>query len=722
MWTILLIVIFCSVPLSKQADVINSGEERIIDLDSHKTYEFEFFVKLKVTPQSNSNDSHVHDELRGLMEITRDVGCLTTIVLRHVTGSTLVTQRNNTKYMKAREDDIRSHFEKPIEFCYNNGRVTQVKMHNLDSTWSLNLKRALISQMQISTESLELLFYTTESDVSGECLTEYIPVKSESGIVTLVKRKYAAGCGSKVKLESVLSAYEVQPPTHSSKLSFLDGTSSCEVQIASNKTILQSDCEETLSIRSMTLQSEQWRTVVQTTTQLKLVGITESRNSKLDDANAVPTSLKFEYSDVFKDRETKPIGELQTMFRKIYSSEQNVHTEEFYKLIKQLRTLNKDQLNRLVISLLETNHREMRPHVVDILMAAGTEATLEFMFDNSETLGMKPRDKLKALRAVKNPSLKVMHILKRAMEENFHSEIPLTISSMVNRICKQHQNCKNEASVQRIFEMLMQYIPTNCEHHTHKQLKTIVTNFHAAGNLGLYADVDNLTNVIRSCFNNPRVDISVKVAAIESLRRIGCNSLVNEMLWNYLSEQNEDSEVRINAYRSYMYCPTAAKIKNSIRLLKNERSQQVGSYIYSYLKESLAAGSSNHPLKSVGQPFEQEILEAGKAFSLSSLSYSKHYARSLNIGKGLVFLEASIIFCPESPIPRSIAMNISLAVFGQMLNLIEVSIRTTEQRQIVKYIRHLFQRLTTEISIEAVQPDEFDSQDPNFALFILVSL
>ncbi|KAA3672824.1 uncharacterized protein DEA37_0004751 [Paragonimus westermani] len=136
----------------------------------------------------------------------------------------------------------------------------------------------------------------------------------------------------------------------------------------------------------------------------------------------------------------------------------------------------------------------------------------------------------------------------------------------------------------------------------------------------------------------------------------------------------------------------------------------VGSYIYSYLKESLAAGLSNSLLKSVGQPFEQEILEAGRAFSLSSMSYSKHYARSINIGKGLVILEASVIFCPESPIPRSFALNVSLAVFGQLINLIEVGIRTTEQRQIAKYIRHLFQRITAEMSVEAVQPDEFDSQ------------
>ncbi|KAF8564825.1 hypothetical protein P879_01126, partial [Paragonimus westermani] len=136
----------------------------------------------------------------------------------------------------------------------------------------------------------------------------------------------------------------------------------------------------------------------------------------------------------------------------------------------------------------------------------------------------------------------------------------------------------------------------------------------------------------------------------------------------------------------------------------------VGSYVYSYLKESLAAGSSNPSLRSVGQPFEQEILEAGKAFSLSSMSYSKHYARSLNIGKGLVFLETSIIFCPGSPIPRSVALNVSLAVFGQMLNLIEVGIRTTEQRQIAKYIRQIFQRVTAEMSVGAVQPDEFDSQ------------
>ncbi|KAA3674323.1 uncharacterized protein DEA37_0009470, partial [Paragonimus westermani] len=163
---------------------------------------------------------------------------------------------------------------------------------------------------------------------------------------------------------------------------------------------------------------------------------------------------------------------------------------------------------------------------------------------------------------------------RHAMKENLHPDIHLTISMMVGKICSQHQDCKNETNVRLIFEMLMEHIPTNCEHRTYKQLEAIVTSLYAVGNLGINADVEHLTNTIRSCFNNPRVDTSVKVAATESLRRVGCNPLVNEVLWNYLIDQSEDSEVRINAYRSYMHCPTTTKIKNSIRLLRNETSQQ----------------------------------------------------------------------------------------------------------------------------------------------------
>ncbi|GAA55315.1 hypothetical protein CLF_107566 [Clonorchis sinensis] len=171
--------------------------------------------------------------------------------------------------------------DKAVQFCYDNGRIQKVWMNDEDSTQLSNLKRAILSHLQLSIDSLELPTYTIENDISGRCLTEFHPVKEETTSVTIMKTKYTTGCTDKYVFQSPLTNYEIDAPTQSSKLPHVTGIMQCEIQLKPTQEILQTSCNETLNITSSSLMQNSQSVVVRTITEIRLVRKTQSEERKL---------------------------------------------------------------------------------------------------------------------------------------------------------------------------------------------------------------------------------------------------------------------------------------------------------------------------------------------------------------------------------------------------------------------------------------------------------
>lgn len=132
----------------------------------------------------------------------------------------------------------------------------------------------------------------------------------------------------------------------------------------------------------------------------------------------------------------------------------------------------------------------------------------------------------------------------------------------------------------------------------------------------------------------------------------------------------EDAELRINAYLALMQCPSASTLDSVVNMLTNEEVNQVGSFVWTHLT-NLRESSDPH------KHAIQEILdnkELQKTFDLDKRKYSRNVEMSyfsdlLNTG-GQV--DANLIWSQNSFVPRSAMVNLTIDIFGESVNLMEL--------------------------------------------------
>jgi hypothetical protein len=135
------------------------------------------------------------------------------------------------------------------------------------------------------------------------------------------------------------------------------------------------------------------------------------------------------------------------------------------------------------------------------------------------------------------------------------------------------------------------------------------------------------------------------------------------------SDANEDAEIRIAAYLASMQCATPDVVDAVTNMLKTEKVNQVGSFVWTHLTN----------LKETSCPFKQDlrkILEnkyLQKEFDLDYRKYSRNlegsfFSEMMNAGANV---DGNLIWSQKSFVPRSAMLNLTIDLFGQSVNLLE---------------------------------------------------
>ncbi|CAG5134991.1 unnamed protein product [Candidula unifasciata] len=118
-----------------------------------------------------------------------------------------------------------------------------------------------------------------------------------------------------------------------------------------------------------------------------------------------------------------------------------------------------------------------------------------------------------------------------------------------------------------------------------------------------------------------------------------------------------------------MRCPDEDTLSQISQLLSKETDDHVGGFIYSHLTN----------LKETSDPLKQDIaraisLHSFKEFTQNVLKYSSNHEASVLINKlNLGFTaDSNIIMSPNSPLPRSAMLNLTVDLFGNSINLLEI--------------------------------------------------
>ena len=239
----------------------------------------------------------------------------------------------------------------------------------------------------------------------------------------------------------------------------------------------------------------------------------------------------------------------------------------------------------------------------------------------------------------------------------------LAVSSLVHTYCNSHPNCVAETEVSAIISALKGMLGRDCSGDNHE--KTILA-LKALGNAGR---IESAMDTVTRCFQNDALPMEVRVFAVGALRRMGCH-LDKTALVTLLEDSSVDSELRIQAYLMAMQCPDYSFIQQVGRLLEREEVNQVGSFIWTHLT-NLAETSS--PLK---QDIQRLLSNAAlqRAFDMDKRKFSRNvewslFSETLNTG---ATVESNLVWSPKSFVPRSATVNLTVDMFGQSVNLMEV--------------------------------------------------
>jgi len=269
---------------------------------------------------------------------------------------------------------------------------------------------------------------------------------------------------------------------------------------------------------------------------------------------------------------------------------------------------------------------------------------------------------LTSLAFVAQPSSDMIREVTPLLQRSPSRKAFLSISTLVHSYCRQSEDCEWNEDVKQVLNDITANLDYNCRG---SDTEKIIMSLKALGNTGR---APQAVPILSRCLANKDINMDVRVAAVEAFRRMPCGNRDDVMA--VMLDTEEDSEVRIHAYLATMQCPTEAAIYQIREMLGNEPVNQVGSFVWTHLTN----------LKETDDIFKQEIREIiedeqlKKEFNLDARKYSRNYEGSmffdsLNAGAKV---ESNVIWSPKSFVPRSAMFNLTVDIFGQSVNFVEL--------------------------------------------------
>ncbi|KAF3699111.1 putative uncharacterized protein LOC400499 [Channa argus] len=381
-----------------------------------------------------------------------------------------------------------------------------------------------------------------------------------------------------------------------------------------------------------------------------------------------------------KSRVATPLQASQTVrMLCITTTDPQQVSQEFLQLAFQLRELSLSQLKTLWQESSFKCRNDWQP-LLDALPACASENCVVLMMDlmrNKELEEEQTQSLLTTIALIQHPSPQIIDSINALLEvPEVRFKALLAGSSLVHQLCQRsHASCSDLPQVQTFIQTLEEILKEGCEEPNH--LTEVLYALKSVGNAGLSA----LTFIplLKRCVLGRLAELELRLASIQAFRRFSCSADL------YRSSQ-EDPEVRIAAYQQLMHCPDQNVFEVVKTTLRNETSNQVGSYVWNHLTNVLR---SEDPMKqSLIESLPDDIIS--RDFEAEYLKYSSYSDYTVATGMGVINLETSLIFSSKSFLPRSATANLTVYFNGRAHNLLEVDLHVENAEPLWKdFLAHL---------------------------------
>ena len=137
-------------------------------------------------------------------------------------------------------------------------------------------------------------------------------------------------------------------------------------------------------------------------------------------------------------------------------------------------------------------------------------------------------------------------------------------------ISKLGQSCEGEENNERVEEILL-------------SLKAIANAQRPS----------RASSIILLCAANSE-HTNITNAAFDAIRSMPCDKEIVDKLYNFVKETSNAPNKRIPAFVALMRCPTEVVLEHVVNLLEKEPSNQLSSFIWSYLTNIMESSNPKH--------------------------------------------------------------------------------------------------------------------------------
>lgn len=248
----------------------------------------------------------------------------------------------------------------------------------------------------------------------------------------------------------------------------------------------------------------------------------------------------------------------------------------------------------------------------------------------------------------------------------------LTPTAVAHTYCKYHANCHENEDIGKMLEYLEQIVVehSQAKHSSRVTKERFMVAVKGLGNIGLVSD--DFEPTLRQLIEDESLSLEIRLEIVYIHRRMDCEATRDYFLDLYRN-YTANTELRIAAYLQAMRCPDYVSVQYIKDVLQTEPVNQVGSFVWSHLT-NLAKASSPVRVEAQGLLIDGDL---GAKYKLDIRKFSKNFEHSVffdeyNFG---VNAESNLIFSTDSYMPRVANLNFTVDLFGESVNLLELSTR-----------------------------------------------
>ncbi|CAH2058175.1 unnamed protein product, partial [Iphiclides podalirius] len=662
---------------------------------SQTVYYYEYKVEVETYFAGSSNN-------RSSLNITAEVKVqfITPCEgLMHLQNITLRDQDENYPVERA-ENFAQAVSQYDLRFAFHDGIISEICPNPLEEDWVLNFKRAILSLFQNSMKRFDIDFNGVEQDIHGTCNVEYDVRGQENTSLILVKKRNLALCTDRYKYMSILQTVRYDFQSKFQTWPVLKSESKCRITVDHYiyKTV---NCRErhlfepfsgrnsgamSTVIQDLVLIRELNRTDIEIMeTQPKAWSVIHKRSNILH--HHTPHN-KGETGELKSARDVLKLLCLvkQTADSEHTSVDENMDSGSIVglwgQLVRSARKLHHPALAQL-LARAPTICLAASKHILDALPYIASTGSVELIKDKviNEDVDKETRHEwLMSMAMIPRPKLEMLKSMLELLQKQKNDKvISFTVSSMVHSYCKHsgkslRECCEGETPKQIMEEfqgIVMEVIDKGLGNAQREDRDKIVHALKALGNIGGFRQ--EFADVLMALIGDALVPVHIRLTAIDAFRRTPCTE-TREYFLETFREDLVDVEVRIASYLQVMRCPDLSIIRRIFHALRNEPVNQVATFVWSHLNN---LGQSSLPSRVEIQGLlsgnTMPQLEDSPDFRMFSRNYEQSiFFDQYNAGGNY---EANVVFSPDSYIPRSVSLNLTVDMFGESINLLEIKAR-----------------------------------------------